>query len=314
MIKQVPTYAKFLKDLCTIKKGLNVNKKAFLTEQVSAIIQCKSPVKYKDLGYPTISVMIGGTLVEKALLDLGASVNLLPYSVYKQLGLGELKPTSITLSLADRSVKTPRGMIEDVLVQVDNFNYLVDFVVLDTNSIVKGTNCVPIILGRPFLATSNAIINCRNGLMQLTFGNMTLKLNIFNLCTRQFNPEEEEGSEEVCIIDTLVEELCDQKMQDELNESLRNLDEGSPEPSDLLASLPSWRKIEEILPLFNKEETQEAVKEETPKLILKPLLTELKYAYLEENEKCPIVISSSLTTDQEESLLEVLRRCKKAIG
>ncbi|WJZ92715.1 hypothetical protein VitviT2T_011697 [Vitis vinifera] len=95
MIKQVPTYAKFLKDLCTIKRGLNVNKKAFLTEQVSAIIQCKSPVKYKDLRCPTISVMIGGKVVEKALLDLGASVNLLPNSVYKQLGLGELKPTSI---------------------------------------------------------------------------------------------------------------------------------------------------------------------------------------------------------------------------
>ena len=114
MIKQVPTYAKFLKDLCTIKRGLNVSKKAFFTEQASAIIQCKSPVKYKDLGCPTISVMIGGVFVERALLDLGASVNLLPYSVYKQLGLGELKPTSITLSLADRSVKIPRGIIEDV--------------------------------------------------------------------------------------------------------------------------------------------------------------------------------------------------------
>ena len=83
MIKQVPTYAKFLKDLCTVKRGLNINKKAFLTEQVSAIIECKTPVKYKDPGCPTISVNIGGTYVEKALLDLGASVNLLPYSMYK---------------------------------------------------------------------------------------------------------------------------------------------------------------------------------------------------------------------------------------
>ena len=87
MIKQVPTYAKFLKDLCTVKSGLNVDKKAFPTEQVSAIIQCKTPVKYKDLSCLTISVNIGGTCVEKALLDLGASVNLLPYSMYKQLGL-----------------------------------------------------------------------------------------------------------------------------------------------------------------------------------------------------------------------------------
>ncbi|RVW18160.1 hypothetical protein CK203_112478 [Vitis vinifera] len=185
MIKQVPTHAKFLKDLCTIKRGLNVNNKAFLTEQVSAIIQCKSPLKYKGPGCPTISVMIGGKVVEKALLDLGASVNLLPYSVYKQLGLGELKPTSITLFLVNRSVKFPREVIEDVLVQVDNFYYPVDFVVLDTDPTVKEANYVPIILRRPFLATSNAIINYRNGLMQLTFGNMTLELNIFYMSKKK---------------------------------------------------------------------------------------------------------------------------------
>ena len=147
MIKQVPTYAKFLKDLCTVKRGLNVDKKAFLTEQVSAIIQCKTPVKYKDPGCSTISVNIGGTCMEKALLDLGASVNLLPYSMYKQLGLGELKSTSITLSLADRSIKIPKGTVEDVLIQVDKFYYPVDFVVLDTESAAAGANYVPIISG-----------------------------------------------------------------------------------------------------------------------------------------------------------------------
>ena len=132
MIKQVLTYAKFLKDLCIVKRGLNIDKKAFLKKQVSAIIQCKTPVKYKDPGCPTISVNIGGTCVEKALLDLGVSVNLLPYSVYKYLGLGELKPTTIILSLADRSIKIPKGTVEDVLIQVDKFYYPVDFVVLDT--------------------------------------------------------------------------------------------------------------------------------------------------------------------------------------
>ncbi|RVW72693.1 hypothetical protein CK203_056759 [Vitis vinifera] len=115
MIKQVSTYAKFLKDLCTIKRGLNVSKKAFLIEQVSSIIQCKSPVKYKCPSCPTISVMIGETCVEKALLDLGTSVNLLPYSVYKQLGLGELKPTSITLSLVDRSVKIQEDETQEAI-------------------------------------------------------------------------------------------------------------------------------------------------------------------------------------------------------
>ena len=220
MIKQVPTYAKFLKDLCTVKKGFNVNQNAFLTEQVSAIIECKTPVKYKDPGCPTISVNIGGISVEKALLDLGPSVNLLPYSMYKQLGLGELKPTSITLSLADRSIKIPKGTIEDVLIQVDKFYYPVDFVVLDIKPVAVGANHVPIILGRPFLATSNAIINFQNGVMQLSFGNMTLELNIFHFIKRHMQPVEDD-CEEICIIDIILEEhVNEQQVQDLLTREL----------------------------------------------------------------------------------------------
>ncbi|RVW18577.1 Retrovirus-related Pol polyprotein from transposon 297 [Vitis vinifera] len=288
MIKQVPTYAKFLKDLCTVKRGLNVTKQAFLTEQVSAIIQCKSPIKYKDPGCPTISVNIGGTQVEKALLDLGASVNLLPYSVYKELGLGELKPTSITLSLADRLVKS-----------------------------LGGINYVPIILGRPFLATSNAIINCRNEVMQLTFGNMTLELNIFHLCQKHIHPEEDEGPKEVCMIDTLVEEHCNQSMLDQFeenpDESHEDLDDGLAEPMGMNAVMSNWRQNPVILPLFKDEEEMKEAKDAILKLELKTLPAELKYAYLEEDNKAPVVISSSLTVLQEDNLLRILRKHKKAI-
>ena len=177
-------------------------------------------VKYKDPGTPTISVNIGGTCIDKALLDLGASVNLLPYSVYRQLGLGELKPTNITLSLADRSVKIPKGIVEDVLVKVDKFYYLVDFVVLDKEPVAWGTNQVPIILGRPFLSTSNAIITGRNGVMQLTFGNMTLELNIFHLSNKQ-KPAADEGSksDEVCLSGTRVGRHDINKQQEELMEN-----------------------------------------------------------------------------------------------
>ena len=217
MIKQVPTYAKFLKDLCTVKKGLGIEKKSFLTEQFNAIIQSKTPMKYKDPGSPTISVNIGGTCIDKALLDLGASVNLLPYSVYKQLGLGELKPTNITLSLADRSVKIPKGIVEDVLVKVDKFYYPVDFVVLDTEPIASGPNHVPIIPGRPFLAIANAIINCRNGVMQLTFGNMTLELNIFHLSNRhKLVEDDKQGADEVCSIGQNARKPKAPKLQAEL--------------------------------------------------------------------------------------------------
>ncbi|RVW58076.1 hypothetical protein CK203_114520 [Vitis vinifera] len=113
----------------------------------------------------------------------------------------------------------------------------------------------------------------RNGVMQLTFSNMTLELNIF-YCARN---------------NSIRKKKKDQK-------SLGDLDEGLPKPSDFLATLHTWKKGEEILPLFNGKETQEAIKEKPQKLILKPLPTELKYAYLEENKQILVVISSSLTT------------------
>ena len=254
MIKHVPTYAEFLKDLCTVKKGLGINKKAFLTEQVSSIIQCKTLLKYKDPGSPTISVNIGGTFIDKTLLDLGASVNLLPYSMYKQFGLGELKPTNITLSLADRSVKIPKEIVEDVLVKVDNFYYPVDFVVLDTEPMAESTHQVPIILGRPFLATANAIINCRNGVMQLTFGNMTLELNIFHLSNRDKPAEDkEQKSEELCLNGTGVGKHSVHKLQEELIENQEAVDEGSTASISLPASVMPPTLPESII-LNNQEQ------------------------------------------------------------
>jgi hypothetical protein len=97
-----------------------VKKKAFLAEQVSVILQNNNALKYKDPGCPTFSCFVGEHKIKRALLDLGASVNLLPYSVFQSLNLGELKPTYVILLLADRFVNVPRGIVKDVLVQVDN--------------------------------------------------------------------------------------------------------------------------------------------------------------------------------------------------
>jgi len=127
-------------------------------------------------------------------------VNLLPYLVFQSLNLGQLKSTSVTLLLADRSVKVPRGIVEDMLVQVDKFIYPVDFIVLDTQH-VEACNSFPVILGRPFLATSNALINCRNGLMKLLLRNMTLEMNIFNICKQ---PGDDNDLQEVDFIKKLV--------------------------------------------------------------------------------------------------------------
>ncbi|XP_022850796.1 uncharacterized protein LOC111372649 [Olea europaea var. sylvestris] len=184
-------------------KKLNAQQKAFLTENVSSIIQQNTQPKFKDPGCPTISCVIGNNRIERALLDLGASVNLLPFSVYEQLGLGELKPTTTTLQLADRSVKVPRGVVEDVLVQIDKFYFPVDFIVLDTHPVLNSNAQIPVILGRPFLATSNALINCRNGILKLSFGNMTVEMNIFNICKQH---GDEDDLHEVDLIEQLVDD------------------------------------------------------------------------------------------------------------
>ena len=157
--------------------------------------------------------------------------------MYRQLGLGELKPINITLSLIDRSVKIPKGIVEDVLVKVNNFYYSVDFVVLDTEPMVESTHQVPIIHGRPFLATANAIINCRNGVMQLTFGNMTLKINIFHLSNRDKPSKDKElKSEEVCQSGTSEGRGNNHKLQKALIENQEAVDEGSTASS---VSLPA---------------------------------------------------------------------------
>jgi hypothetical protein len=203
VIKQILSYAKFLKELCTVKRKLHVQKRAFLCEQVSVILQHKTPPKYKDPSCPKISCVIGDFRIEQALLDLGIGMNLLPFLVYEQLGPGELKPTSITLQFADRFVRIPGGVVEDVLVQVDKFYFPIDFIVFDTHPISNVGIQIPIILGRPFLATSNALINCRGGVMKLSFSNMTLEVNIFNICHQSRDDEE---IHEVYLIETFVQD------------------------------------------------------------------------------------------------------------
>jgi hypothetical protein len=306
-IQQIPSYAKFLKDLVTVKRKTNVPKKAFMTEQVSAILQCKLPLKYKDPGCPTITCMIGVSQIERALLDLRASVNLLPYSVYLQLGLGELKPTTMTLQLADRSVKVPRGIIEDVLIKVDKFYFPVDFIVLDTEPVqVIGTE-IPVILGRPFLATANALINCRSGVMKISFGNMTVELNIFHI---RKQPLDYDQMNQVCLIEEILDEVIEESsIEDPLEACLAQFGEDL----DLDKLMEQAEALLETAPLESKEKKETAVPD-PPKKELKPLPDSLKYKFLGPAESLPVIIASDLIDAQEEKLLGVLREHKEAIG
>ena len=175
----------------------------FNKKNVSFILQHKIPLKYKDLNSPTISCSIENHTIENALLDLGASINLLSYSVFMKLELGELHPTPVVLQLADRSMKIHHDIVEDVLIQVDKFYCPVDFIVIDTQSVQDSRKHIPIILGRPFLATADAHIQCRTRNMQLSFGNITMELNIFNIAKQPHNGDD--GIVDVDLIETLVD-------------------------------------------------------------------------------------------------------------
>ncbi|XP_058185672.1 uncharacterized protein LOC131302896 [Rhododendron vialii] len=179
-----PKFAKVLKDLCTLKWRTKSQDKLLLMGQVSSIHQVDIPTKCKDHGCPTIPIAIAGQKFDKALLDLGASVNLLPYSVCLRLGLGHLRATPVTLQLADRSVKVPKGVAEDVLIQVGEFIFLTDFIILDMCPIPKVFENTSIILGRPFLATSSAVMNSRTGKVQMLFGDLKMEMNVFNVDSR----------------------------------------------------------------------------------------------------------------------------------
>ncbi|XP_065623858.1 uncharacterized protein LOC112035328 [Quercus suber] len=158
-IKQVPHYAKFLKELCTIKRKQKLKRceKVRVGKNVFAVIKKKKlPAKCKDPGMFTIPCTIGNTQLEKAMLDLGASINIMPHSIYASLKLGPLNKTSVAIQLADRSIAYPKGVVEDVLVQVNDLVFPADFYVLDMENDDQTT---PILLGRPFLKISKTKID-----------------------------------------------------------------------------------------------------------------------------------------------------------
>jgi hypothetical protein len=157
------------------------------------------------LSFSTISLPSSRTLLlppSPALLGTTrlAGVNLLSYTVYLQLGLGELKLTPIILQLADRSTKKPQGIIEDVIIQVNNLYFPVDFIALHNELVANPTKMIHVILGRPFLTTANANINCWTRIMKIKFGNLKVKLNIFH--TFQQTPDKVE-----CLFLDSVEDL-----------------------------------------------------------------------------------------------------------
>ena len=174
VVTQMPLYAKFLKDMLSKKRKIVEEGIVNLTATCSAVIKKEFLEKMKDLGSFTIPCIIGGVQFQKALRDSGASINLMPLSVAKQLSLGEFIPTTITLQMADISMVKPKGVLEDVLVTIGKFVFPVKFIILD----MEEDSQVPLLLGRPFPATGAALIDMQKGVLTLRVGEEAAAFNL----------------------------------------------------------------------------------------------------------------------------------------
>src|SRR3954468_7167725 len=133
--------------------------------------------KCKDPGMFTIPCTISNNRIERAMLDLGASINVMPYSMYDSLNLGPLNKTGVVIQLADRSIAYPKGLVEDVLVQVNNLVFPADFYALDMED---SDHATPILLGRPFLKTSRTKIHVHSGILSMEFDGEIIQFNIYD--------------------------------------------------------------------------------------------------------------------------------------
>ncbi|KAM1362810.1 hypothetical protein ACFX2H_027588 [Malus domestica] len=211
-IKQVPKYAKFLKELCTNKTRKSNKEVVKVSENVSAVLQRKLPTKCKDPGSFTIPCIIGTTRFEHAMLDLGASINVMPYYIYESMNLGELKKDGVIIQLANRSNAYPNGVLEDVLVQVNHLIFLADFYVLDMEDSAHSTS-LPILLGRPFMKTARTKIDVFKGTLTMEFDGEVINFNIYE--TMRY-PVDDHSCFSIDIIDSLAQEYLEELNEDAL--------------------------------------------------------------------------------------------------
>ncbi|KAL5552043.1 hypothetical protein UlMin_002219 [Ulmus minor] len=235
-------------------------------------------------------------------------------SIFKKLGIGEARPTTVSLQLADRSIAHPEGKIEDVLVKVDKFIFPVDFIVLDYEADLE----VPIILGRPFLATGRTLIDVQNGELTMRVQDEHVTFNVFQ--SMKFPSDMEECSV-ISVADSLVAEQLENCCDDSLQSSMlddSNLDDEIEEEWAWIETKQGVGKQKmqfESLDTSSREfKLPKLSVDESPALELKPLPSHLRYAYLGDLSTLPVIISALLTKEQEVQLLEVLKKFKKAIG
>ncbi|GJW13335.1 reverse transcriptase domain-containing protein [Tanacetum coccineum] len=312
----MPKFASTFKNLLSNKEKLFELANTPVNENCSAVILKKLPEKLGDPGKFLIPCNFPEIVECLALADLGASINLMPLSIWRKLSLPELTPTQMILELADRSTTRPTGIAEDVFVRVGKFHFPADFVVVDY--VVDPR--VPLILGRPFLRTARALIDvyaCEEYSQEVLgfsdnseSGNPTpISEPIIAKSSPSLTPFE--GGDfileeiEACFAnDSIPPGIDDAEFDPEgdirLIEEMLNNDPYSPLP-------PKDLKCEEL-------KSVKSSIDEPPELELKDLPSHLEYAFLEGTNKLPVIIAKNLKDEEKERLIKVLKSHKQAIA
>ncbi|GJT43617.1 DNA-directed DNA polymerase [Tanacetum coccineum] len=328
-LAQMPKYAKFIKSLLSNKTRLEEACTVTMNERCFVVLLNKLPPKEKDPGSFTIPSNIGDLHINNALPDLGASINLMPYSMYEKLGLGVPKPIRMSLELADKSIQYPRGIAENVLIKVDKFILPIDFIILD----MREDSRILIILGRPFLATARAMIDVFNKRITLRIGNEEVIFDV-NQSMKKL-PIEDDECYEIDDLDQTIHLEAQKLIEDDQTNSFlinslekyidqtdsENYEENTDseklirriEQSDTVYSMPqgtqeSGKTRNEHLCSASASEIDEKKPE------LKDLASHLEYAYLKGYKTHTVINSSKLTKKEKVSLLQVLEKHEGAIA
>ncbi|GJX62528.1 reverse transcriptase domain-containing protein [Tanacetum coccineum] len=338
----IPRFAPMIKNLLMNKEKLLELAKIPLNENCSAMLLKKLPEKLGDPDKFLIPCNFPVMDVCHALANLGASINLMPLSIWKKLSLPELTPTRMTLELADRSITHPKGLAEDVYVKVGKFHFPTNFVVVYFEAYPR----VPLILGRSFLRTGRALIDVYGEEITLRVDNEAITFNLDQ--TTRYSSTNDKSINRIDIID----EVCEEYALELLGFSNKSSG-GNPTPTSepftsefILEEIESYLKDDSISPeidhadcnpegdiclienLLNNDSFQlppidlkqgeiieaKSSMEEPPELELKDLPSHLKYAYLEGNDKLPVIIAKGLKDVEKEALLKVLKSHKRAIA
>ncbi|GKE34737.1 reverse transcriptase domain-containing protein [Tanacetum coccineum] len=298
----MPNYGKFLKELINNKHKIEQIYAAFLSDESSAMIQNKVPPKLGDPESFLIPCNFNKTFSCNALVDLGASINLMPYSLYAKQSLGTLKPTKMSARLADRSFQYPVGIAENMLVEVGKFTFPADFVILKMEEDSK----VPLILGRPFLHTADAVIRVKQ--KQFNLGVRTERM-IFNIDSAM---KYSYSNDDTCFSIDVIDEILEEDFDALLNEGSKILHsiKGTLLEKEIFTEFDEFMAMTanensnsesdtEELPFekitINTDYKIKTSLEETPTdLELKHLPNNLEYVFLEEPYFLSVIISSQL--------------------